>query len=169
MSMKLNVGVCRKIGQPNFGSQGASCDVQLELAESMIFDDPGTFQQQVRRAYAACERAVDEQLGENQRSDGPGNGHVLPEPTASTSHQSGNGSNGNGARPASEKQLTYVRQLAGRINGLGVRNLESLAQKMFGKPLAGLSSLDASAMIDRLKDIKEGAVDGQDALNGGAA
>ena len=45
--MKLNVGVCRKIGQRDYGSLGASCDVHLELSDSLIFDDPGTFQQRV--------------------------------------------------------------------------------------------------------------------------
>jgi len=173
MPMKLNVGVCRKVGQPDYGSLGASCDVQLELSSSLIFDDPAVFQQHVRQAYAACERAVDEQLGFKQQSNGSANGHAQAERSESKAPHSGNGSNGNGhstngARLASEKQITYVRQLAGRISGLGVRNLETLAQKMFGKPLAGLSSLDASGLIDCLKDIKEGAIDLDTALNGAA-
>jgi len=173
MPMKLNIGVCRKIGQPDYGSLGASCDVQLELSGTLIFDDPTAFQQHVRQAYAACEQAVDEQLGFKQQSAGSANGHAQAERPESTAQHNANGSNGNGhsangARLATEKQITYARQLAGRISGLGVRNLETLAQKMFGKPLAGLSSLDASGLIDCLKDIKEGAIDLQTALNGAA-
>jgi hypothetical protein len=176
MPMKLNVGVCRKIGQANYGSLGASCDVQLELSDALIFDDPNAFQQRVRQAYAACERAVDEQLGASQQPNGSGNGHVQATPPESTAQYNGNGSNGNGhsgngngARVATEKQLTYVRQLSGQIKGLGVRKLETLAQNMFGKPLAGLTSLDASGLIDCLKGIKAGEVDLQAALNGASA
>ncbi len=174
MPMKLNIGVCRKVGQPDYGSLGASCDVQLELSAGLLFDNPAEFQQRVRQAYAACERAVDEQLGASQQPSGSGNGHSHAQRPASTAQHngsnghSGNGHSGNGVRTASEKQLTYARQLAGRISGLGVRKLETLAQNMFGKPLAGLSSLDASGLIDCLKDIKEGAIDLQAALDGAA-
>jgi hypothetical protein len=171
MPMKLNVGVCRKVGQPDYGSLGASCDVQLELSDSLVFDDPDAFQQRVRQAYAACEQAVDEQLGTKQRSSGSSNGHAQAESPsrhtggADAGHQNGNGTAGRGA---SEKQVTYVRQLSGQIKGLGVRKLESLAQNMFGKPVAGLSSLDASGLIDTLKAIKAGEIDLDAALNGAA-
>ena len=47
MPLKLNVGTCKKIGQPHYGSLGASCYVEIELDQSLIFDDVDAFQQRV--------------------------------------------------------------------------------------------------------------------------
>jgi len=175
MPMKLNVGLCRKIGQPDYGSLGASCNVEVELSGSLIFDDPDAFQQHVRRAYAACERAVEVQLNAARQPSSTSTGHAPADsPTrgnngADGGHPNGNGNgNGAGGRQATEKQLTYIRRLSGEIKGLGVRRLETLAQNMFGKPLAGLTSLDASGLIDCLKGIKAGEIDLQATLNGAA-
>lgn len=60
-----------------------------------------------------------------------------------------NGRNRNGLR-APQKQLDYSRPHTDRIKGLGMRRLEFLAGKMFDKPLADLSSLVPSRLIDML-------------------
>ena len=68
MSMKLSIGLARKVGQPNYGSIGASCSVELEveLAGSPPEGDPAEFRRRVRAAYAACDRAVREELARQQ-------------------------------------------------------------------------------------------------------
>jgi hypothetical protein len=52
------------------------------------------------------------------------------------------------------------------VRGLGVRRLDALANKMFSKPIVGLSSLEASGVIDCLKGIKDGSISLDDALSG---
>ena len=173
MPLKLNVGVARKIGQPDYGSLGASCHVEVELDGALLQDDLNEFHRHVRNAYVACRQAVNDELA-RQESDSAGSqsrpaGQSEPRPTSSRAngnHGNGNASNGH---LASQKQRNYANQLAGQIPGLGARRMESLSQKMFGKPLADLSSLDASSLIDTLKAIKDGRITLDDALEGAPA
>ncbi len=162
MPLKLNVGLSKKIGQPDCGSLGASCHVELELDGSLLQHDLEAFHRHVRNAFVACEQAVNDELARNQQGD---NGEVSAVDThkAPAARPQGNGSNGH---RASEKQCGYIRQLAGQIRGLGVRRLDTLANNMYGKPVADLGSLDASGMIDMLKSIKAGDINLDNALKG---
>ncbi len=169
MSLKLNVGVCKKIGQPDYGSLGASCNVEVELDQSLIFDDLDAFQERVTHAYTACREAVTEKLARQQQ--GATNEHAANNRAASHEppNRPANGqSNGQSSHLASQKQIDYAQQLAGQIRGLGARRLEILANKMFGKPLGELSSLEASGLIDSLKEVKAGKIDLAAALGGDA-
>lgn len=103
----------------------------------MVFEDLDGFQRHVRQAYVACHQAVSDELARQM----PGNG------TSAGAHRDRSGGNGHRASP---KQVAYINQLARQIGGLGPRRLETLADKMFGRPMADLSSLDASGMIDML-------------------
>jgi hypothetical protein len=177
MAMKVNVGLNKKLGLANFGSVGATCNLELEMDQSLLQSDPEGFQQRIRRVYAIATQAVNDELVRQAgaQSAGAAAGNTPAEPTNSasgpTASGSGNRPTGNGQRngnghSASEKQLTYARQLAGQIKGLGVRKLETLASKMFGKPLAAMSSMDASGLIDTLKGIKAGEIDISKVLEG---
>jgi hypothetical protein len=167
--MTLNVGLSKKLGQPDYGSLGASCSVTVELDATLLRDDLDAFHEQTRKAFVACRQAVHDELA--RHPSGESSGHCDTPTSRAASGPNGNGSNGNGrangnaAHTASAKQLDYINQLARQIRGLGIRRVESLAQRMFGKPLAGLSSLDASGLIDTLKSIKVGEIDLNDVLD----
>jgi hypothetical protein len=180
MAMKVNLGLSKKLGLANFGSVGATCNLELEMDQSLLQSDPEGFQQRVRRIYAIAAQAVSDELA-RQAGAQPAGTAGNPAPTehanAATSpagNGAGNRPTGNGQRngnghTASAKQLEYARQLAGQIKGLGVRKLETLAQKMFSKPLAAITSIDASGLIDTLKSIKAGQIDLNKVLEGEAA
>lgn len=180
MPLTLNVGLSKKIGLPHYGSLGASCHVEVELDSTLLFADLDGFQQKVKLAYVACHQAVNDEIHRQQeagsRNSQPsvnGNGQ-----SAVGDQHSGNGNGAaakdnaarNGATPrsaagtrgpsrVSSKQLSYARQLAGKIQGLGYRGLESLVGTRFGKPLADLSSFEASSLIDTLKQVAAGSID----------
>lgn len=205
--LRLNVGVSKKVGMPDYGSLGANCNIEVEIEGCHLFDDPQTFQHKVCLAYAACAQAVEEELARQQapsrvlsrlpnrctdarthfrtgarripsQRDQHSNvrrqnttvatdaspADVQDEAAAQTQLTKAPGSarperasasrtNGSGV---SRRQIEYAQQLASQIPGLGVRRLEKLATDMFGAPITGLTSIDASVLIDTLRAIKEG-------------
>ena len=181
MPLKLTVGLSKKVGLPEFSSVGATCSLDCELDATLLDDDREGFRRRVAAIYDACRQSIDDELARHNGKQ------VLPEshadtnpvadpvadrvsatpPTQSNGNGNGNG-NGNSSdgRPATDKQIDYVHQLSDQVRGLGIRRLESLAQKLFDKPVAGLQSFEASVLIDTLKQIKAGSIDLQDALSG---
>ena len=164
MPLKLSVGLSKKIGLPHYGSLGASCHVEVELDGGLLRADLEGFHRHVRNAFLACRQAVLEELARNHS----GIGANATEPVAQEGDPNGvpgNGSQspadghvGNGAL-ASAKQLEFARQLAAQIRGLGIRRLEAWCLQFCDKPLAALSSLEASNVIDKLKAVKAGKLE----------
>jgi hypothetical protein len=164
MPLKLQVGVSKKVGMPDYGSLGASCQIELQLDQTFTPSDADAIEEHVKQAYSACRQAVEEELTHNQKRDKESRDSCQTASQA-RSETSGNGRNGH---HASQKQLDYIEQLAGQVHGLGARRLENLARKMYAKPLSDLSSLEASGLIDMLKEIKAGKIELSAALAGAA-
>jgi len=63
--------VNQKVGQPNYGSLGASCQVECELANDLLRNGPEQFQVAAQEVYAACAQAVADELARLQSPSVP--------------------------------------------------------------------------------------------------
>ena len=174
MPLKLTVGLSKKKGLPDYGSLGASCQLELELDQTLLEHDLDRFQQRVRDAYTACRQAVQDELARQPDSNNSIEHDACSQDATSESPSAAQdeprrSDNGNAHYAASEKQLSYISQLARQIKGLGVRRLEMLSKSMFDKQAADLTSFEASALIDQLKALKSGELHLEELLTGTAA
>jgi len=146
MPLTLNVGVSKKRGLPDFGSVGATCNVAVELDAALLTGDQDGFQRQVRNAYAACARAVNEELARHGPDDSPASNG--PERVPS------NGSHRSRGRKATASHIRAIHAIASRQ----LIDLEGDLQSRFGvnRPEA-LSIREASEMIDAIKAVPAGS------------
>jgi len=133
--IKLNAGVSRKVGEPNYGSRGASVNVELEL-ESAVVNDGDALHEKIRRLFALAKKSVDEELGISTSASGNGR----------TSNAQPNGD----ARAATGNQKRAIAAIC-RDNGFdGDRE----AMALFGRPVDQLTLPQASQLIDHLKELR---------------
>jgi hypothetical protein len=71
MPLKLNVGLSRKVGEANYGSRGASVNVEMEL-DSSVVAEPGKLQERIRQFFGVVRASLAEELN--------GNGHASAGP-----------------------------------------------------------------------------------------
>ena len=149
MPLKLTVGLSKKVGLPNYGSLGATCGLEIELASSALHADPEGFERQVRDAFAACAQAVQEELDRHRPppSVPSSNGHHHPDgPEGDAGRRVEN--HVRPRRPATVSQVRALRAISGRR---GV-DLEGLVGERFGVDgPEELSLAEASRLIDELR------------------
>lgn len=168
--MKLNLGFSQKVGQPDYGSIGASCDIQFDLDPNLLFEDPEAFRNQVQGIYQACTQSVHDELARHSRNSQRNGGQHAPTGSgnAATYHgRNGNGSgNGNGRgngadghdignnrvpRQATQAQVKALHAIATRQQ----LDLTVLLQARFGVDVpTHLSLQQASQLIDELNGSK---------------
>ena len=157
MPLRLNVGVSKKLGLPEYSSVGATCNLEVEL-DGGLLDDLEGFHHRVRDAYVACHQAVNDELAR------------LQSPTATPAVASVNGrhngsqalANGTqsrpialasrSAKPATPSQVRAIVTIARRQR----TDLAGLLHDDYGvdRP-ENLTLAQASQLIDTLKAASE--------------
>ena len=157
MPLKLNVGLSRKIGEANYGSRGASVNLEFEL-DSAIVGEPERLQDRIRQMFQLAKQSIDEELhiaaptatpaGNNNTADDHGRRH-----TPTRSAPNGNGHSRGSQRGASTPPATASQARALCAIAKSQRlDLAALLRERFQLEQAeGLSIAEASALIDELK------------------
>jgi hypothetical protein len=60
--LKLNVGLNRKVGEPNYGSRGGSVNMEVELDNSLM-QEPERLRETVSRLFAMVRQSLEMELG----------------------------------------------------------------------------------------------------------
>ena len=141
MPLKLNIGLSRKIGEANYGSRGASVNLEMEL-EGALVSEPGKLQQRIRQCFDLVRTSLAAELN--------GNGATNSPQVRSPEHQKppSNGDQANPPRRATQSQVKALFAItkAQRID------LAELLQKRFCISRAeDLTIKEASELIDQLK------------------
>jgi len=155
MPLKLNVGLSRKVGEANYGSRGASVNLELEL-DSAIVGEPERLQQQIDKMFGLAKQSIDAELhspaSASDRPANSGNGDRNHRHAPARSNANGNGHSqgsqrGNNTPLATAAQVRALRAIANR-QGL---NLDGVIRDQYGvgDPTA-LTIAQASELIDEL-------------------
>ena len=129
--LKINIGHSRKIGEPNYGSRGASVHFEVEVDHGLA-EQPQALRQKIRELFVQAQAAVREELHgpETNGTQRPAtNGHQRPQ------------------RMATSSQVRAIHAIANRQRA----NLSELLQELGIGRLEELSISAASDLIDRLK------------------
>jgi hypothetical protein len=150
--LKLNAGFSRKVGEPNYGSRGASVNVELEV-ESGLIGDPDALMTRIRNLFTLAKRSVDAELGAAPSPNGDGRASRDPQPGGRRNHQPSD------VRYATSSQVRAIQAIC-RRQGLDARQVAN--ERFRVNDLEELTVREASSLIDDLK-----AGNGQPRAGGG--
>jgi len=131
MPLKASIGISRKVGQENYSSRGAHCQLEVELDASLV-QDAEAFHEQIRRLYVLANQAVNDQLEAARAPAGPAN------PAGANDE------------PATNKQVKLILDLARRRN-LTLAQTQAFCRQVVGvEDVYQLTKRQASQLIDSL-------------------
>lgn len=140
--LKVNVGLCRKVGEPGYGSRGGSVQLEAEL-ESGLAAQPDQLQERLRHLFGLARAALAAELQSPMPDETK---HAVPTTTASAVPPA------HGMRLATTAQVRAIARLADRKAVAA----EGLARLRYGvaRP-EDLTVPQASELIDELRSLDE--------------
>lgn len=145
MPLTLNVGLSRKVGEPNYGSRGADVHLELELDGTLI-DDPERLRDRIRYLFGLARLSVEEELDRERQQ--PVNGEATRSGAGAASPNRPAGS----SRGATQSQVRAIQTIADRRR----LNLPQMLQQRFGVVLPQQLTLkEASRLLDDLNTAPE--------------
>jgi len=156
MPLKLNIGLARKVGEPNYSSRGASVNVEMELESALIYE-PVKLKDRIRQLFDVVRSSVTEELNSHGNNSGNDNGQTRNGDTNGNSNGAGhspqNGTSQTSARPATSSQVKAILAIAAKQR-LDVHLL--LQNRFHATRPEQLSIRQASEFIDTLKSSNGG-------------
>jgi len=146
MPLKLNIGLSKKLGEANYGSRGASVNLELEL-ESALVNEPTKLREKIAQAFNLVRSSLAEELN--------GNGHSGQENAPPATSANGNGAANAGnqrttpQRPATASQVKAIHTIA-RSRHIDIGRF--LNDRFHVDRPDDLTIKEASQVIDELKD-----------------
>ncbi len=148
MPLKLAVGWCRKKGDSNFGSRGASILLEVEV-DSGLMADPVKLQERIGALYALARNSVETELKDAKAPTGPSRSASPPPQSVRTDRKNDN--HGANADAATGPQINAIRFLARKYRF----DLNAFLRERFQRDLPeDLTLKQASQVIDRLQELK---------------
>ena len=157
MPLKINVGGSKKVGEPNYGSRGASINLEMELDATLV-SDPAKLQDRIRQLFGLVRTSLAEELHNGNGSathpngNGNGNGHATNQPSARSREPATRG-NGHQPRPATASQVKAIHAIA---KNRGIDLSAILRERFQVRRPDDLSIGEASRLIDELKSNDNG-------------
>lgn len=149
MPLKLNVGLSRKVGEPNYGSRGASLNLELEVDGGLVAD-PAKLQQYIRQLFSMIRASLNEELN-GSKAEASNNESGGKTPGQATNGNAGQQVSVNGSAPLRSATQSQVRAILAIANRRQI-DIGSFLQARFqvDRPEC-LSIKEASLAIDELK------------------
>jgi hypothetical protein len=152
--LKLNVGFTKKVGEANYGSRGATVNLELELDSSLV-GDPERLRDRIKQLFVMAKASVDEELAGAKSTGSCANGRDGDDNNHSQVNGNGHapGRRRDGTRPATASQVRALGAIAERQ---GIELGDKLHARFGVRNPAELTITEASGLIDELKDATRG-------------
>jgi hypothetical protein len=151
MPIRVNVGLSRKVGEPNYGSRGASVNIEAELDTALV-SDPARLKDHLKHLFGLVRNALAEELNNHtSQQPAPAPKTTTPNGSAATPRHVTSGTppaQRSGTRMATAAQAKALWAIS-RQSGIDLRTVLR-EQFSVGRP-EELSMSQASALIDDLK------------------